>query len=121
LNSFDENSASLSNRIDCIQFLGKLAFNLMTCPIILAKAWFRIDNKHTCDHLVDVSINTMKYLNGPLVGCIGSHMSLCILSKNFSGSVYVLRGEGLKINFSVAQVMHIKSEVLENLFNLCHV
>jgi hypothetical protein len=29
-----------------------------------------------------------------------------------------LRGEGLKINFSVAQTVHIKSEVLENLFKL---
>jgi hypothetical protein len=47
----------------------------MTCAIILAKAWFRVDNRHTCDHLVDASINTMKYLNGPLIGCIGPHMS----------------------------------------------
>jgi hypothetical protein len=38
LNARDENSAALSNRIDCIQFSGKLAFSLMTCAIILAKA-----------------------------------------------------------------------------------
>jgi hypothetical protein len=85
--------------IDCIQFSGKLAFSLMTCAIILAKAWFCVDNKHICDHLVDVSINIMKYLNGPLLGCIGPHMSSYILSRNFSGSVCILTGEGIKINF----------------------
>jgi hypothetical protein len=40
-------------------------------------------------------------------------MSPCILSRNFSGSVCILRGEGLKINFLVAQVVHIKLVVLE--------
>jgi hypothetical protein len=45
-------------------------------------------------------------------------MSPCILSRNFSGSVCILRGEDLKINFPVAQVMHIKLEVLGNLFKL---
>jgi hypothetical protein len=93
----------------------------MTCAIILVKAWFRVDNKHTYDHLVDASINTMKYLNGPLVCCIGPHMSPCILLRNFSGSICILRGEVLEINFSVAQAVHIKSEVLGNLFKLCHV
>jgi hypothetical protein len=47
----------------------------MTCAIILAKAWFHIDNRHMCDHQVDASINTMKYLNGQLISCIGPHMS----------------------------------------------
>jgi hypothetical protein len=84
----------------------------MICAIILVKAWFRVDNRHTCDHIIDASINTIKYLNGPLIGCIIPHMSLCILSKNFSGSVCILRGEDLKINFSVAQAVHIKSKVL---------
>jgi hypothetical protein len=97
--------------MDCIRFSGKLAFNLMTCTIILTKAWFCVDNKHTCDHLVDALIKTIKYLNGPLVGCIGPHMSPCILSRNFSGSVCILRGEGLKINFNVAQVVHIKNQM----------
>jgi hypothetical protein len=91
----------------------------MTCIIILAKAWFRVNNRHTCDHLEDVSINTMKYLNGPLFNCIGPYMSPCILSRNFSGSVCILRGEGPKINFPVAQAVHIiKSEILGNLFKL---
>jgi hypothetical protein len=39
-------------------------------------------------------------------------MSPCIISRNFSGSVCILRGEDLKINFSVAQAVYIKSEVL---------
>jgi hypothetical protein len=93
----------------------------MACAIILAKTWFRVDIKHTCDHLVDALINTMKYLNDPLIGCIGPHMSPYILSKNFSGSVCILRGEGLKINFPIAQAVHTKSEVLGNLFKLCPV
>jgi hypothetical protein len=74
----------------------------MTCTIILAKAWFRVDKRHACDYRVDALINTMKYLNVPLLGCIGPHMSPFILSRNFSGSVCILRGEGLKINFLVA-------------------
>jgi hypothetical protein len=90
----------------------------MTCTIILAKAWFGVDNKHTCDHLVDASINIVKYLNDPLIGCIGPHMSPCILLRNFSGSVCILRDKGLKINFLVAQAMHIKLEVWRNLFKL---
>jgi hypothetical protein len=67
-----------------------------------------------CDHRVDASINTMKYLSDPLIGCIGPHMSPNILLRNFSGLVCILRGEGLKINFSVAHVVHMKSEVFEN-------
>jgi len=47
----------------------------MTCVMILAKAWLRVDRRHTCDHRVDASINTMKYLNGPDNGCMGQQMS----------------------------------------------
>jgi hypothetical protein len=32
--------------------------------------------------------------------------------KNLSGSTLILTGDGLKINFPVAQVVHIKSEDL---------
>jgi hypothetical protein len=65
-----------------------------------------------------VSITTIKYLNNPFIDCIGPHMSPCILSRIFSGSVCILRGEGIKINFSVAHVVHMKSEVLRNLVKL---
>jgi hypothetical protein len=41
----------------------------------LAKAWFLVDNKHTWGHLVDALISTMKYLNGPVDGCIGPQIS----------------------------------------------
>jgi hypothetical protein len=54
----------------------------------------------------------MKYLNDPLINCIGLHMLPCIISRNFSGSVCILRGEGLEVNFLVAHVVHMKSEVL---------
>jgi hypothetical protein len=84
----------------------------MTCATVLENAWFRVDNRHTCGHQLDASINTMKYLNVPHNGCIGPQMSPCILSRNFSGSVYILRGECLKTNFPVAHVVHMKLEVL---------
>jgi hypothetical protein len=90
----------------------------MTCAIILANAWFHVDNRHTCGHRIDASINSIKYLNGPLIVWIGPHMSSCIFSRNFSGSVCILIGEGLKINFLVAHVMHMKSKVLRNLIKL---
>jgi hypothetical protein len=90
----------------------------MTCAIILANAWFCVDNTHTCDHQVDALISSMKYLNCPLIGCIEPHMSPCILSRIFSGSICILRGEGPKINFSVAHAAHIKLEVLEILVKL---
>jgi hypothetical protein len=85
----------------------------MTYIINLGKAWFHVNNRHTCDHRVDASINTMKYLNSPHNGCIGPQISPWILSSNFSGSVCILRGEGLKINFLVAHVVYMKSEVYE--------
>jgi hypothetical protein len=113
LNAHDENSVALSNQIDCIRCLGKFAFSLMTNAIILAKAWFHVNNRHMCDHRVDASINTMKYLNDPLIGWIGPHMFPCILLRNFSGSVCILRGEGLKINFPITHVVYMKSEVLK--------
>jgi hypothetical protein len=118
MNARDENSAALPNQIDCIRFSGKIAFSLMTCAIILVKAWLCVNNSHTCDHLVDASINTMKYINDPLIGCIGPHMLSCTLLRNFSDSVCILRGEDLKINFLVVQVVHIKTEVLRNLAKL---
>jgi hypothetical protein len=118
LNARDENSTTLSNQIDYIRCSGKFAFGLMTCAIILPKAWFSVDNRHTCDHRVDALINTIKYLNDPLIGCIGPHMSPCILSRNFSGLVCILRCDCLKINFLAAHAVHMKSEVLGNLVKL---
>jgi hypothetical protein len=47
----------------------------MTCVINLAKAWFRVDRRHTCNHLVYASLKTIKYLNGPDNGFIGPQIS----------------------------------------------
>ncbi|KAK9121624.1 hypothetical protein Scep_002263 [Stephania cephalantha] len=44
---------------------GNCALNLMICAKSLANATLRVESKQTCDHLVDASIKTMKYLNGP--------------------------------------------------------
>jgi hypothetical protein len=65
-----------------------------------------------------VSFSTVKYMNGPQIGCVGPHISPCILSRNFSGSVCILRDECLKINFPVAHAVHMKSGVLGNLVKL---
>jgi hypothetical protein len=56
----------------------------------------------------------MKYLNGPKFGAIGPQISPRVLSMNFSGSVLILRGDGVTISFSVAHVVHTKSEDLGN-------
>lgn len=82
----------------------------MTCLIILANAWFRVDRRHTCDHRVDASIRTMKYQKGPDNGWMGPQISPWIRSRNWSGSTCILRCEGLKISFPVAQDVHTKSE-----------
>jgi hypothetical protein len=87
----------------------------MTCVINLAKAWFRVDRRHTCDHLVDASMKTIKYMNGSDNGFIGPQISPRIHSRNLSGSTLILIGDGLKINFPVAQVVHIKFEDLGNM------
>jgi hypothetical protein len=42
-------------------------------------------------------------------------MSPSILSRNLSSSTLILRGDGLTINLSVVQAVHIKSEDLGNL------
>jgi len=51
----------------------------------------------------------MKYLNVPDNGWIGPQISPWILSRNFSGSALILRYDGLKINFPVAQAVQQKS------------
>jgi hypothetical protein len=51
--------------MDWMRLSGKLALNLITCAISFEKAWFLVDNRSTWLHLVDASISTIKYLNGP--------------------------------------------------------
>ena len=66
----------------------------------------RVDNKQTCDHLLETSINTIKYRNGPHSGCIGQHISPWIRSRNVGDLVFILAGDGLMINFSREQTPH---------------
>jgi hypothetical protein len=47
------------------------ACNLIIWASNLANVRLRVDNKHTYDHIVDASIKTIKYLNGPYGGWIG--------------------------------------------------
>ena len=75
----------------------------------MVKAWLHVDKRDTWDHLVDASINTMKYLNGPDNGWIEPQISPWILLRNLSGSARILRYDGLKINFPVAQAVQQKS------------
>jgi hypothetical protein len=60
----------------------------MTCVINLANTWLRVRIRHTYDHRVAASINTMKYLNGPDNGfskcddtstCIATRAVHCVL------------------------------------------
>ena len=90
----------------------------MICAINFAKAWFRVDNRHTWNHHMDATIRTIKYLNGPDKGWMGPQISPWMRSRNFSGSAFILRCEGLKINFPVAHEVHTKSKVFGNFLSL---
>lgn len=72
----------------------------------LAKAIFHVDRKLTYDHLVYVSINTIKYRNDSLGGWIVPAISRCILyKKNYENSKSTLYDDGLTINFSYLQAL----------------
>ncbi|PRQ43120.1 hypothetical protein RchiOBHm_Chr3g0465021 [Rosa chinensis] len=72
----------------------------------LAKAAFLVDNSVTCDHLVDASTKTMKYLNGPHGGWIGPHISPCIRCRKRLESFSVFAYDGLIFNFPNEQAWH---------------
>ena len=69
-------------------------------------ATFHVDNKQTCDHLLEASINIIKYRNDPHGGCIGPHISPYIHSRNIGNSLSILTGDGLVINFPREQAVH---------------
>ena len=54
--------------------------------------------RQTCDHLIDTSINTIKYLNGPDGGCIGPQISPWILSNKDGDSIAIFKGDGMIIS-----------------------
>ena len=45
--------------------LENYARSLIICAINLENAIFQLESKQTCDHVLDASINTIKYLKGP--------------------------------------------------------
>ena len=76
-----------------------------------------IDKCEIRDHLVDALIKTTKYPNGPHNGCIGSHISLCIFSKNLGDSPSTLLSEGLVTRFPI-ECVGICSHYLLEFYNL---
>ena len=87
---------------------GKYARNLINWASNLANARLRVDNKDTCDHLVDASIKTIKYLNGPHGGCMGPQISPCIRSRKLIDSKLILAGDGRIINLPSEQAANEK-------------
>ena len=71
-----------------------------------SKWTFLVDSKQTCDNLVDASINTIKYLNWPPGGCIGSQISHWIFSKKASDSIAIFEGDDLVISLPWEQALH---------------
>ena len=84
----------------------KLCLNLMIWASILANVAFLVESRQTCDHLIDASINTIKYLNGPQGGCTGTQISPWILSKKDGDSILIFYGDGLTINFPWEHALH---------------
>ena len=97
----------MSRRIVFSGKSGKWARSLMICANSLANAKFLDDNRQTCDHLVDASMRTIKYRNVPQGGCIGPHISPCILSRKFNVSLLTFPGDGLIINFPCEHGIHV--------------
>ena len=62
--TFEVNSAALSNQIDFIEKSRNYARNHIIKASSLANALFHVDNNEIWDHLMEVSIRTIKYLNG---------------------------------------------------------
>ena len=63
-------------------------------------------NKQTCDHLLDASINTIKYLKDPHGGWIGPHIPPWILSIKDGDSIRTFDGDGLVINLPWEHATH---------------
>lgn len=59
------------------------AFNFRIWAKILANAKFCVDSREICNHLVEESISTKKYLNGPLGRSMGPQISMFICCRKF--------------------------------------
>jgi len=80
-----------------------------------ANTWLQVDNKQICDHLVDVSIKTMKYINDPHGGCIGPQISPCIHSENEIDSFLLFLVMVLISIFLCERIVHENSLVSRSL------
>ena len=58
-----------------MRYLVKCSHSFIIYTSNCVKETLRVDNRKTWDLLVDASTNTIKYLNGPLVECIGLEIS----------------------------------------------
>ena len=75
----------------------------------ITNVWLRVDNKETCDHLLDASIKIMKYLNDSHGECISPQISSYIHSKNEMSRFPIFLGDGLIINFLWKHIVPKKS------------
>jgi hypothetical protein len=66
----------------------------------------QVDNKNTCDHLIDASTKTINYLNGPHGEWMDPQISPWIRSRNLGDSVPTLACDGLITNLPWEQVAH---------------
>jgi hypothetical protein len=64
---------------------------------------------NTCDNLVDTSIKTIKYLNGPHNRWMGQKISPWICYINLGDSIPILASYGLITNLSWDQAAHENS------------
>ena len=72
----------------------------------LGNAAFRVDNKQTCDHLVEASTSTMKYLYGPQAGWIGPLYHFGFSQGNFQTNLVGFTRIGLRFVFPIEQAGH---------------
>ena len=118
IKAFEVNSSALSILMDFTWWSGKIFLILIIYEISFTKAWFLVDNKHTCDHSEEASMSTIKYINDPYRGCIGPQKSPWIRSRNAGTSSFAFRAKGLVINFPVAHAGHTKSSWFGKFFTL---
>ena len=69
------NSSTLSILMLFMEYLGKYAWSFMIYASKRVKLMLHVDNRQTWDHLQNASTKIIKYLNGPLAGCIGPQIS----------------------------------------------
>lgn len=100
------NSLALLIWIVLIIWFKKCAHNLIIWASNLANTMLRVDNKHTCDRIVDASIKTIKYLDGSRGGWINPQISLWSRSINLRDLIQTFVGDGLITNFSWEQAAH---------------